>query len=263
MEEECIGVLHSGSAGDILYSLLYLKKLSERYNKKINIFINNFSHYSQGSGYYELLKDLIAAQPYINKVECAGEYPLTHVVYLTTAFICAQKKLHVNLDNVRINFEPFNTPYPIQYFNIKGFQDENNTWTFPVEENWYQPWMEVPVDPRDINENRFSLVNRSMRYRKNNACVEAKIKQLQESHDVYFVGTDEEYDDMNKIVKLERIITKDYAELAQYISRADNVIVNPTCGLAIAQAIGCNNIILEVPDQRIGGMNFGNIKELL
>lgn len=226
-----ITYLHSGTLGDLIYSLSIVRKLERG---KFLVAINNINDVAQKYMYcdplpehqgrftaldYKLLSPLLRRQSYIDSVDTwkKGDEPPT-----------------VDLDRFReILFKSFNGNYVEAYHKV-----------FEVpftKECLQETWLEA--DPKRIAP---YIVCRSMRYR--NPKGDDRHRELWATknfeYNAVFIGNEEEHKDyINTIGHIPRHKVRDFLEFANVIAGSDLVVSNQTFAFSLAMGLGKPSIL--------------------
>lgn len=237
---------HSGKIGDLLYSLYFCKEMSKAINSdKFNFNIqynvpeimtgrqNKKIRLTQQSA--KFLQPLIKNQPFINQ--------------LTISDIFDSKAVQngFNLDVFRqlpINF--MCSFIPEWYYNLTNI---------PLKRNFETPLLTVQPNTEYNNKIVLLITKRYL-----NAFVDLNVLKPWEDR-MIFIGLDDEYQFIKKIVNIPRVEVKDALEVAQILKGAQLVISNPNGNYAIAELIKANRILIQphfekTPDNKI---DFGPV----
>ena len=218
-----VNVLHSGNAGDIIYSLPLIQKLHEILNKPVNLIFKINEPLEIGNGYehplgavmlnvkmVEGLMPLLIAQPYINNVAIF-------------------EKQEILLD--------------LTLFRKAGFAlDKGNIarWSFfttGITPNLGTAWLQVKPDKSFANT---IILARSSRY--NNHLIDYSF--LSKYEKVIFVGVKSEFEEMKKAIPdLQWHQVKDFLEMAEIIAGCKLFIGNQSFPYAIAEALKVKRLL--------------------
>ena len=218
-----LSFLHSGHCGDIINALPVIKELSK--NHKCNLYINNnkllekaYSRHPANNVYindriFDILQPLLKSQKYINKIDSYNS-----------------EEIDINLDLFRelpINILFDNLKY---YSLLTGIQPDINA-----------PYLDVPKHDKIVNK---IVIQRTFRYR--NQFINYKF--LNNYHDIYFIGTNSEYQDMKKeVTNLKFYECKDFLEMAKIINSSKFFIGNSSVGFPIAEALKAPRLLEACP----------------
>lgn len=226
---------HSGSLGDLIYSLPVIKKMGggelvvklsavEAVSKKYGYDTSNITEYQKSMinlETFELLKPLLEAQPYITSVR-AGLF---------------DSYADVDLDQFRgVLWRSFTGNYVEGYFktfNLSYTADDIN-----------EPWLTAPV--KTISD---VIITRTERYRDDSSETTAKWNEILNLEEVRFksafIGLDNEYFDFITMFRSEVSHYKqtDFLDLASVINGANYFIGNQTFAYALATGLGKNTIL--------------------
>ena len=228
--------LHSGTAGDTIYSLALVKRMG---GGEFQIGIRNLELILPTYGYraedidpahkgryteqdYRMLAPLIERQPYITEV---------------TAWHDGDNKPDINLDQYRaVLYRTFEGNIVESYFR---------TFNVPFTVNDYDtPWLEVdPIKEAAI------VVNSTPRYRTPDVDTDASWFKMCHDADLanngLFVGTPAEHEAF--VAKFDCKIryrpVKDFLELAGLIEGADLFLGNQSMALSIAMGLGKTSVV--------------------
>ena len=213
---DSISVSHSGNAGDIVYALSTLKKLSEILNKPISLFLKLnqataiSSHYKHPSGQVmlnqkmaQMLIPLIQSQHYIK--ECN---------------ILSNEAIHIDLDSFR------HSKMPLDRGDIARWCG----YFLGINPSLHHSW--ISVEPNSQFRNSI-LLARSERYR--NSLINYGF--LNSYPNVFFIGVESEFEDMRKTLpKLEWLKVESFLQLAEIIRGSKLFIGNQSLPFSIAEA---------------------------
>ena len=220
--QNSLNFLHSGHAGDIINSLPVIKQLSKSH--KCNLYINLNKHinfyYKHPAGnvfldkrIYEMLYPLLLKQKYINEVQ-----------------IFNGQKIDIDFDLLRIL--PINLLF------------DNSTYASiitGVKINFGEKF----IDAEDHQLKNKIIIQRSFRYR--NYYIDYSF--LNNFEDLYFVGTREEFNDLNSIVKnLKYYECKDFLDMANIIKSSKFVLANSSISFPIAEGLQTPRLLESSPD---------------
>lgn len=243
--------LHSGGAGDVIYSLPFIRQAGGGilHIKAKNILNSNCNVFA-------ILKRLLLRQPYIFDVV---EYPSAYGFSEYDPRI----PVEVDLDCFRKSAAIYERLLPLTYFD--------QLHVIP-EKNWSRPWLTLaPADEifRPLHDRgSYAIVNRTLRYRDPKVNWKTVLIEAARKHGwLYFVGLQDEHADLTKEIgfQIPWLPTKDLLEVAGYISGADAVYCNQSAALTIAQALGKPYYLEVAPRHRscIFGAHRGPNEHLL
>ena len=234
LKKKTLNILHSGHCGDIISSLALIKKLSETH--ECNLFINinkkipvQYLKHPAGNVYvnekmYKMLEPLVKYQKYLKTVKV------------------------FNGESIDINFDLFRD-FPLNinfnqarwYFHITG-----------VHADLSLPYLES-TKHKDLNNK--IIFHRTFRYRNNFI----NYNFLEDLKDSYFIGTRDEYYDLQKSIKhLNFYECKDFLDMASIINSCKFFIGNSSIAFPIAEALKVPRILEaspEFPVLQISGLN--------
>lgn len=212
---------HSGLLGDIIYSIPAMKVLAQ--GKKIFLHLNinvkssykkSMKHYNKGKLLTEnsvyMLAPLLLSQPDFKACD-----------------IYSGQKIDYDLDEIRKYPFDYNSNYiPRFYFHIYG-----------ISADLGKPWL-TGITPKREKSN--ILISRSFRYREPGINYEF----LKAYPDLGFIGMDDEYEDIKKILPaIEHRKAHDFLELAQIIAGCKFFIGNQSFPFAIAEALKVKRVL--------------------
>ncbi len=213
--------LHSGGAGDVIYSLPFVRAQGGG-----SLYIKPYNEFNQSCDVYEVLKPLLLAQPYITEVHPYD--PKRKLFEIDPA-----TPTDVNLDNFRNNIEPGVTVIPKSYFGAFGI---------PLPDDWARPWLTVDPMLNPGMHASFAVISVTPRYRNPRVDWKRVVQQALRRHGrLFFVGLMEElqlFYRENDHPKIGYLGTSDLLEVARYIACAEAVYCNQNPCLTIAQAMG-------------------------
>lgn len=237
---------HSGSLGDLIYSLPVVKHFG-RGDFYIKLHAGNYTSRKYGyagipivNAYHkekflesdvEMLAPLLAAQPYINKVIATEDRDMI---------------ADYDLDSFRgVMWRSFTGNYLEGYFR---------TFNIPyTSQDIITPWL--TAEPKSIAP---IVIARTFRYRNPNSITRWKQYVALDDFDkmAIFVGHEDEYNDFvetfcSKTRKPELFKPKDFLELAQVIAGSYYVISNQTFVYSLAQGLGKATSLETIPDRTL------------
>ncbi len=211
--------LHSGGAGDVIYSLPFM-----RHHGGGSLYIKPYNEFNKSCNVYETLKPLLERQSYIDSVHPYD--PARKFFNMDPSVL-----IDVNLDAFRNAIEPDRTVLPISYFNAFGI---------PLPTDWARPWLKVdPVFPSG-NTSPFAIVSLTPRYRNPLTDWRGTIAMALVQHKrLFFLGLPQEYWHFFKMINNSVLYleTADFLQAAGYIAAASAVYCNQNPCLTIAQAM--------------------------
>ena len=230
---------HSGTLGDLIYSLSVVKKMAVENNAMFLVALNNIENCVSQYGYrpkevdpahkgrftyqdYAWLRPLLARQSYIADVGTWTQ---------------GTPEPDVDLDRFRgVLFRGFEGNYVEAYhrtFNVRfGISDYDT------------PWLEAdPIKTKPV------VVSRTFRYRTDEPQGTAQHMKMAIDGDLenngIFVGTYEEHADYVKTtqVNIPYRPVKDFLELANIVAGADLVIANQNFVYSLAMGLGIDTVL--------------------
>jgi hypothetical protein len=222
---------HSGTFGDLIYSLAAVKKMG---GGTFAVHLGNIENCVAQYGYrpdevdpahrgrfrnedFDLLRPLLARQSYIDQVTSwTGEHD-------------------VDLDRFRgVLFRGFEGNYVEAYYR---------TFDLPfTAEAYHETWLEA--DAKTVAP---VVINRTFRYRcpDGTAVWQNLLEQANIRKNGVFVGTEDEHEDFIKRTgySVERYPVKDFKELADIIAGADLFMGNQSAAYSIAMGLGKSSVL--------------------
>ena len=223
IEVNTLNLVHSGNAGDIIYSLATVKELSSIVKKPINYLLklgqpldipSYFSHPLSNVMLNKEMADslipLLAAQPYIGACK-----------------IYTEESVHLNLDDFRSS-------------NLLTDRGDIGRWYgyfIGINPKLHHQWI---FSEEDKSLKDVIIISRSSRYR--NPSINYSF--LEQYENVYFVGIAPEYDDMkNQIKNLKHLKVQNFLELAGAIASCKFFIGNQSFPFSLAEALKVPRIL--------------------
>jgi len=222
--------LHSGTLGDLIYSLSIVEKLG---SGKFLIALENVANVTRqyfGHDGIEDHRNRLTTQDYISL------YPLLkHQSYLTEVEAWDKTTQPTyNLDDFRkIQFKSFMGNY------VEGY---HRAFNILMSGNIYNDtWLDA-----DVKTIKPVVVCRSTRYRCPNG--DENHKQLYNTYDIknhgVFIGSDAEYNDYCNIVgDIDRYNVSDFLDMANVINGSELFISNQTFAFSLAMGLGKQSIL--------------------
>jgi len=195
--------LHSGGCGDIMYSLVAVKKLGGG-----TLYIKRKNKYNDLIDNYEALKDLLLHQPYIDDV----------IEYKETDFFNYDNniKIDYDLDIFRLDQEIGQKHLVLCYLDMLKIDFAG----------WQEPWLIAPSADEEL-----TLFNITKRYR-TDFDWQGLIKNRKHGH---FIGLESEHDEFSY---LEHKKTSNLLDVAALINSSNHLYCNQSVALTIAQGLG-------------------------
>lgn len=230
-----LNFLHSGNAGDIIYSLPVLKKIYETSGIKQNIFLQldqplimpeHYHHPLGGtmlnSHMANMLIPLIMAQSYINL--CA---------------VYSNEKIHINLDSFRSDVIPMNRTNIARWY----------TYITGVQGDLFKKWI---ITPPDVAFKDTIVLARSSRYQ--NVLIDYSF--LNQYPNICFVGVPDEFEAMKKkVTHMTYHEVDNFFELSSLIAGCKFFIGNQSFPFSLAEALkvprvleGCFDVTNVIPE---------------
>ncbi len=218
-----LNFLHSGHAADIINILPVIKKLSK--DHECNLFINLDKpikfYYKHPAGnlfinkkIYEMLLPLLKNQKYLNQID----------IY--------------NKNDIDINFDLLRSlPINLLFDNL----------TYASVITGIQPDLGEPYISAGNHEKlkKKIIIQRSFRYR--NQFISYDF--LNNYDDLYFVGTQDEFHDLKKIVnKLNFYNCRDFLDMANIVNSSKFVLANSSLTFPIAEGLQVPRLLESCPD---------------
>ena len=222
---------HSGTFGDLIYSLSVVKKLGAG---AFAIALNNIETCVAQYGYRPDEVDIMHKGRFTVADFNLIEPLLTRQSYITD--VVPWKGIHdINLDQFRgVLFRGFEGNYVEAFYK---------TFNLPFTADVYdETWLEA--DPLRMAS---VVINRTFRYRcpSGTASWQNLLEQANITQNGIFVGSDEEHEDFEKSTgfRVQYYPVKDFKELADIIAGADLFIGNQSAAYSIAMALGKSSVL--------------------
>jgi len=212
---------HSGNCGDIIYAIPAMLGLAGNSGCNLHLHLNQPAHFEKhithplgnvmlNSKIFEMFRPLMEHQQYIN---ICDEYVAQTIDY--------------DLDKFR--------QYPLKL--DRGNIARWNMLVYPVAYDLNNAWLTAPIE---TGLNDAILIARSSRYN----APGINYKFLNKYRDVYFVGVEEEFKEMNKqITHLKYLPINNFLEMASYIVSAKLFIGNQSFPFSMAEAMKVNRLL--------------------
>ena len=212
-----INIIHSGNAGDIIYSLPVVKRLSEMTFKPVNFLLKLDERLDLLPGDSHPLNNVM-----LNKKMADNLTPLLNAQqYISETQIYTDQEVHLNLSLFR------ESGLELDKGNIARW----NFYTTGINANLSEPWLKA------IPNAEFSdsiVLARSTRY--NNPLIDYSF--LSEQRNMVFVGVKQEYERMKKIIpNLYWHRVNNFLELAEVISGSKLFIGNQSFPFSVAEGL--------------------------
>ena len=218
-----LNFLHSGHAADIINVLPVIKKLSETHACNLYININKpikFYYKHPAGNFYINTRIYKMLEPLLKKQK-----------YLEDENIYKNQDIDINFDLIRdlpINLLFDNTTYASV---ITGIQPDLT-----------EPFISADFHKEFTNK---IIIQRTFRYR--NQFISYKF--LNNFKDIFFVGTNEEYQDLKKIIKnLNFYDCENFLEMANIVNSSKFVIANSSITFPIAEGLQVPRLLEACPD---------------
>ena len=222
---------HSGTFGDLIYSLSVVKKLGAG---AFAIALNNIEICVAQYGYRPDEVDIMHKGRFTVADFNLIEPLLTRQSYITD--VVPWKRIHdIDLDQFRgVLFRGFEGNYVEAFYK---------TFNLPFTADVYnETWLEA--DPLQMAS---VVINRTFRYRCPNgtASWQNLLEQANITQNGIFVGSDEEHEDFEKSTgfRVHYYPVKDFKELADIIAGADLFMGNQSAAYSIAMALGKSSVL--------------------
>jgi hypothetical protein len=218
----CLNILHSGNAGDIIYALATIKRISEVTSVPVNMYLrlnrpNNLPNYNShpvgnvmlNNKMASLLIPLINAQPYINSCQ-----------------VFADEEIHIDMDYFRAGILPMQGNIARWVGYITG-----------VNAELWKPWL--TVEPNHQYDNSV-IIARSGRYQNTSI----NYRYLQKFRSLYFMGIESEYQDMKQYLpNIEWLPVQDFLQMARIIAGCKFFIGNQSFPFSIAEGLKARRML--------------------
>ena len=222
---------HSGTFGDLIYSLSVVKKLGAG---AFAIALNNIETCVARYGYRPDEVDIMHKGRFTVADFNLIEPLLTRQSYITD--VVPWKGIHdIDLDQFRgVLFRGFEGNYVEAFYK---------TFNLPFTADVYdETWLEA--DPLRMAS---VVINRTFRYRcpSGTASWQNLLEQANITQNGIFVGSDEEHEDFEKSTgfRVQYYPVKDFKELADIIAGADLFMGNQSAAYSIAMALGKSSVL--------------------
>ena len=222
---------HSGTFGDLIYSLSVVKKLGAG---AFAIALNNIEICVAQYGYRPDEVDIMHKGRFTVADFNLIEPLLTRQSYITD--VVPWKGIHdIDLDQFRgVLFRGFEGNYVEAFYK---------TFNLPFTADVYdETWLEA--DPLRMAS---VVINRTFRYRcpSGTASWQNLLEQANITQNGIFVGSDEEHEDFEKSTgfRVQYYPVKDFKELADIIAGADLFMGNQSAAYSIAMALGKSSVL--------------------
>ena len=222
---------HSGTFGDLIYSLSVVKKLGAG---AFAIALNNIETCVAQYGYRPDEVDIMHKGRFTVADFNLIEPLLTRQSYITD--VVPWKGIHdIDLDQFRgVLFRGFEGNYVEAFYK---------TFNLPFTADVYdETWLEA--DPLRMAS---VVINRTFRYRcpSGTASWQNLLEQANITQNGIFVGSDEEHEDFEKSTgfRVQYYPVKDFKELADIIAGADLFMGNQSAAYSIAMALGKSSVL--------------------
>jgi hypothetical protein len=205
--------LHSGSLGDVIYSLPTIQALGGG-----RLYIKR-ALFHDGYDQFDALHRLLIHQPYITEVL---PYPAQYAQFEYDPDI----HIDYDLDKARLQQNRGRIHIIKRHLDAMGAH----------KKNWQLPWLTVP----DIDiKYPYYLIQLTPRYRLNSRVNWRHILEQLAGHAVYFVGFPEEWATFcRQWGSIPKLPVRDLWEFALAVKGCEAFLSNQSVGLVIAQAIG-------------------------
>jgi len=233
--------LHSGSLGDIIYSLPFIIKKGGG-----NICIKNKGEFSAIDKQYHSLFRLLKSQPYINKVIFYKDeygkkvFNEDNTIDLDKSVIYDPEiELDFDLDYFRISPKLHNEHIMFSYFRVWKESPENLPFPYLIIKDDYMFHHKELQEKISIPNNKFNVFHITQRYRDGvefdwGKCIK------EQSNPNYFIGLKSEYEALLDDYDVENDIVfygdkvKDLYDMSLIIKHSHKFFCNPSVGQALA-----------------------------
>jgi hypothetical protein len=212
--------MHSGNSGDIIYSIPAMYALAEGRKIHLHLKINE-------KGVYGKMRHPLGSVMLNEKMVSMLQPLLLNQPLIETCEIYSGQ--HVDVDLTAFRQYPFN--YRMGHICRWYF------WVFGVNGDLGKPWLQAKPDP---SVNDAIVIARSQRYRMPGI----DYRFLSSYPHKVFVGVEEEYDDMKKMIPdIEFRKVKDFLELASIIAGSKFFIGNQSFPFSIAEGLKVRRLL--------------------
>lgn len=218
-----LNYLHTGNAGDIIYSLPIIKQLSRLINKPHNILLKINEPLRLATGLVHPLKNVMLNEQTVKLMAPL----LKNQTYINDCNVYADQHIHVNLSLFR------KSGIYLDRGNIARW----NFYTTGVTANLSEQWLFA--DP-DLSYHNAIVIARSQRYQ--NPLISYSF--LAVYSDVVFLGVKAEYQDIKKqIPNIRYVEVNDFLEMASIIAGSKLFIGNQSFPYSLAEALKVPRIL--------------------
>ncbi|RYE21975.1 MAG: hypothetical protein EOP42_25110, partial [Sphingobacteriaceae bacterium] len=216
-KDNLLNIIHSGNAGDIIYSLPTIKKISEITGVPINLYLRLNQHLP--TPIYSTTAHALGSVM-INQKMADMLFPLFNLQsYVNESCVYNNQKIHIDLDFFR------SKTIPLSNSNIARWY----SYTTGITPELWKPWLQAEPDYYYADK---IILARSERYR--NSTI--RYSFLKTYKNILFIGVKSEYEDMkNAIPNLQWLQVKDFLELTRIIAGCKFFIGNQSFPYAIAE----------------------------
>lgn len=225
--------LHNGTIGDVIASLPGLREISRKNGRKLTLYLQNGQTAVYYKGATHPTKNDNGEMVMLNKEVINLLAPLIKAQeFIEDCKIWSNELIHIDLNKIRETF--INMPY--------GCISRWYFYVFPdMTCDLSKVWLTVPDSEKDLAKGKI-VISRSERYLNPN--IDYSFLKKYEK-DILFVGTELEFliFKMRHGLNIERLVVKDFLELAQAIKQSLFHISNQTMAAQISQGLKIPRIV--------------------
>ncbi|MGI4750975.1 MAG: hypothetical protein ACRYFB_10090 [Janthinobacterium lividum] len=224
-KNKSLNIIHSGNAGDVIYSLPTIKKIHEITGVPINLYLR--LNQPLPTPIYSTTSHALGTVM-INQKMADMLFPLFSLQnYINESSAYNNQKIHIDLDFFR------SKTIKLKNSNIARWY----SYTTGITPELWKPWLKV--EPNYSYADKIVLA-RSERYR--NSTI--KYSFLKDYKNTVFIGVKSEYEDMKKAIPdLKWLQVKDFLEMTQIIAGCKFFIGNQSFPYAIAEGLKSPRIL--------------------
>ena len=222
-ENPAINYLHTGNAGDIIYSLPVIKQLSNLINKPQNLLLKTNEKMRLATGLVHPLKSVMLNGQSVKLIAPL----LENQSYINNCSVYADQEIHVNLSLFR------KSGIYLDRGNIARW----NFYTTGVTANLSEKWLQAGPD---LSYKDIIVVARSQRYQ--NPIINYSF--LSAYNKVVFLGVKDEYKDIKKYIpNIRHIEVDNFLEMGRIIAGCKLFIGNQSFPYSLAEGLKVPRIL--------------------
>jgi hypothetical protein len=234
-----ITVKHSGNVGDLIYSLPAVKQLAFIMNEPVTVLLklNVEAHYSPDNNIHPV-KDKDGKHVMLN----ANMFELVKPLLMAQDYVKTVKKWKEG-DKVDVDLDLFRQPR-----QINTSAGNISRWYFYHHPQLTADLTTASIQIKEIKPELIDkiLISRSQRYHNRNMDYSV-LKPIEDK--LMFIGVDEEYEEFKTKFDLnvERLIVKDFYDMAECIASCKFFIGNQSSPFAVAEQLKVPRIVEVYP----------------